>query len=179
MKRLVRFSLLGLLVFGVVLIVGGAVMWVQPVPEDTIENWITPSSRIPGNGLMMTWGVGGGPMGEPDAWHFHVVFCANSTANIVLLWNLNETTLFEKSSNKLDESFTVALPRTTHSWRWDWAIMNPGDSVLRVENFTVTHYAIRYPERSVGSMALGTGLIAVVAVPILKIHFRRRDILPI
>jgi hypothetical protein len=174
MNRLYRYSLLGVLLLGVVLVAAGTYMWNRTDYGSTIVNWITPSSRIPAKGNMSTWGVAGASATEPDEWHFHVVFSANRTARITLMWNLNETILFEKSAATIDESFNVALPRTAVSWRWDWVIRNPDRSWLGVYNFTVTNYSITHPQRQVGSMALGAGFVAVLIVPIA--FFRHRDV---
>jgi hypothetical protein len=176
MNRVYRYSLVGIFLLGVVLLAAGANLWNRMDDGSTMTNWIAPSTRIIGNGNMPTWGVAGIPAAEPDAWHFHVVFSANRTATIALVWNLNETTLFEKSAVTIDESFNVALPRTAVSWRWDWVIMNPDSSVLRVYNFTVTHYPITYPERQLGLITLVGGFTAVLAVPIAVAFLRHRDI---
>ena len=130
MNRLYRYSLLGVLVLGLVFAAEGAVLWIRTDYGATTRNWITPQSRIPEKGYMWTWGVEGNPRAEPDEWHFHVMFAANRTADIILFWKLNESVLYERSSAQIDESFDVALPRTTESWRWDWLIRNPHDSVL-------------------------------------------------
>jgi hypothetical protein len=176
MNRLYRYSLLGVLVLGLVFAAEGAMLWIRTDYGATTRNWITPQSRIPGKGYMWTWGVEGNPRAEPDEWHFHVMFAANRTADIILFWKLNESVLYERSSAQIDESFDVALPRTTESWRWDWLIRNPHDSVLSVENFTVVHYSMKYPERQIGSLVLGSGVIALLAVPIAIAYLRRRDI---
>jgi len=176
MNRLYCYSLVGILLLGLVLVAAGANLWNRTDYGGTIVNWITPSSRIPGNGNMWTWGVAGIPAAEPDEWHFHVVFSANRTARIALVWNLNETTLFEKSAATIDESFNVALPRTTFPWRWDWVIRNPDSSWLGVYNFTVTHYPITYPKRQLGYLALAGGFIAVLVAPIAIAFIRHRDI---
>ena len=125
---------------------------------------------------MPTWGVTGIPAAEPDEWHFQVVFSANRTAKIALVWNLNETTLFEKRAATIDESFNVALPRATVSWRWDWVIINPDSSVLQVYNFTVIHYPITYPGRQLGLITLFGGFSALLAAPIAIVFFKLRDI---
>ncbi len=176
MKRLHNYSLVALLLLGLVLVAVGAEMWNNADYGITMTNWITPSLPIAGNGNMWTWGVAGIPTAEPDEWHFHVVFSANRTAKVALVWNLNESTLFEKIAATIDESFTVALPRTNVSWRWDWVIRNTDSSVVRVYNLTVTHYSITYPQRRVGLIALGCGFMAVLAAPIATVFLRRRDI---
>jgi len=153
MNRLHLFALLAILMLGASLIGGGAIMWNRAEYGSTIVNWITPSHHIPNNGYMWTWGVAGIPSDEPDEWHFHVIFSANRTAVITLVWNLNETTLFERRGAAIDESFAVQLPRTNAPWRWDWRISNPNSSVLGVANFTVTHYSIKFPLRHIGSIA--------------------------
>jgi hypothetical protein len=167
----------GIFLLGVVLLAAGANLWNRTDDGGTMINWITPSTRILANGNMPTWGVAGIPASEPDEWHFDVVFSANRTAKIALVWNLNETTLFEKSGTTIDESFNVALPRTTDSWRWDWVIVNPDSSVLRVYNFTVTHYPITYPYRQIGLITLVGGFTVVLATPIAIAFLRHRDIL--
>lgn len=87
-------------------------MWVRT--DYGVENrFLTAPLRIPERGYYWTWGVNGDPRVEPDEWHFHVVFTANKTADVVLLWNMNESILFERSSAKIDEGFDVALPKTT------------------------------------------------------------------
>ena len=123
---------------------------------------------------MWTWGVAGIASAEPDEWHYDVIFSANSTAEVDLVWNLNQTILFTKSSSMINESFNVNLPRTDSSWRWDWLIKNVGGSVLGVANFTVTHYPIRHPQRSIGSVLLGAGLAIIIAAPISAIWFKRQ-----
>jgi len=141
-----------------------------------MTNWITPSLPIAGNGKMPTWGVAGVPAEEPDEWHFQVVFSANGTGTIALVWNLNATTLFEKSGAAIDESFNVAMPRSSVAWRWDWVIINPDNLVLRVYNFTVRHYPISFPERQPGLVTLVGGLIFTIAASVTIAFFRYRDI---
>jgi hypothetical protein len=177
MNRLRGYLLLGVLVLEVVLILGGVMMWVR-TDYGVTNRFVTNPLRIPEGGYYWTWGVDGEPGVEPDAWHFHVIFDANKTADVVLLWKLNERILWEKNSAKIDEGFDVTLPKTTESWRWDWLIRNPDDSVLGVENFTVIHYPIKYPERQLGSISLAASAIVLLAIPIAKAYLRRRDIPP-
>jgi len=172
MNRFYRYFILGVFLLGVVLLASGASLWNRTDDGGTITNWITPSTRIFANGNMPTWGVAGISAAEPDAWHFQVVFLANRTATIALVWNLNETTLFKKSAATIDESFDVALPRATGSWRWDWVIMNPDSSVLQVYNFTVTHYPITHPKRELGLFISVGGFTAVLAAPIAFLSYR-------
>lgn len=178
MNRLYCYSLLGLFLVGLVCVPEGAMLWIRTDYGATTRNWITPQSRIPAKGYVWTWGVEGNPRAEPDEWHFHVMFAANKSADIILFWKLNESILYERSSAQIDEAFDVALPRTTGSWRWDWLIRNPDDLVLNVENFTVVHCSINYPERQIGSLILGSGVTALLAVPIAIAYLRRRDIPP-
>jgi len=164
------------MVLGIVLIGRGAMLYSQTDSSNMIQNWIAPSSFIPGNAYMWTWGVEGSANNEPDLWHFHVMFVANDTAQVLLMWNLNESILFERSSSKIDEIFDARLPRTNQHWRWDWLIRNPHSSGISVENFTVTHYSVRYPERLNGIVAVGTGLFFVIATASLLFYFNRRRI---
>ncbi len=124
---------------------------------------------------MWTWGVGSNPRQEPDLWHFHVIFVANDTAIVMLLWNLNESVLFERSAAQIDETFDVSLPRATTLWRWDWLIKNPHETGLSVRNFTVTHYPISFPERQNGVIAVGMGVSLVIAAGVALVYFSRRD----
>ena len=124
---------------------------------------------------MWTWGVDGSPTSEPDLWHFRVIFVANDSADVVLLWNLNETVLFEKKSAQINETLDVPLPRTSKLWRWDWLIKNPHESVLRVMNFNVTHYPVRYPERQNGIVAVGVGISILVAASATHVYIKRQD----
>ena len=94
---------------------------------------------------------------------------------MVLLWNLNETVLFEKHSSQIDETLDVPLPRTSKLWRWDWLIENPHDSVLGVMNFTVTHHPVTYPERQNGIVAVSVGISMIVAASAAYVYFKRQD----
>jgi hypothetical protein len=178
MNRLYPYSLLVVLLVALVFAAEGAILWVRTEHGPTTRNWINPESRIPGKGYMWTWGVEGNPRTEPDEWHFHVMFAANESADIILFWKLNESVLYERRSAQIDESFDVPLPRTNELWRWDWLIRNPHDSVLDVKNFTVVHYSIKYPERQIGILVLGSGVIASLAVPIAIAYQRHRDMRP-
>jgi hypothetical protein len=150
-------------------------MWIK-TDYGVTSRFFTVPLRIPGKAHYSTWGVAGGPELEPYEWHFHIVFSANRTANVVLSWKMNESILYERTSDMIDEVFIVALPRTSVTWTWDWIIENPNDSALRVDNFTVVHYPIMYPGREVGSVLLSTGIIVVFAVPIIMVYLRRLDI---
>jgi len=176
MNRLSFYSIMGIFLLGGVLLAAGANLWNLTDDGNIMTNYITPSLPIAGRGIMPTWGVAGVSSAEPDEWHFQVVFSANRTAKIALVWNLNATTLFEKSGAAIDESFNVALPRSSVSWRWDWVIINPESSVLRVYNFTVTHYPLSFPEREPGLVVLAGGLTFLLAAPIALAFFRRQDI---
>ncbi len=149
-------------------------LWTQTNTGAVIQNWITPTSIIPGNAYMWTWGVEGTPAQEPDLWHFHVFFVSNDTAEVLLIWNLNQSTLFDRNSSKIDETFDVQLPRTNQPWRWDWLIRNPNNRFLLVENFTVTHYPLRYPERQNGAIAMGVGALLIITSIAAFVFFRHR-----
>jgi hypothetical protein len=86
--------------------------------------------------------------------------------------------MYQRSSAHIDETFTVALPKSSGSWRWDWLVGNPSDSMLIVDNFTVIHFAVRYPERQVGSLLLGSGFIALLSVPIAMMYVNQLDTEP-
>jgi hypothetical protein len=176
MKRLHRYLLLGVLILELLLVADGTVLWLRAGYGATIRNWINPQSRIPGHGYMRTWGVSGNSRSEPDEWHFHVIFAADKAANVTLLWKVNQRILYQRSSAYIDETFVVALPRTSGSWSWDWLVGNPSDSMLSVENFTVIHYAIMHAERQVGSLLLGSGVLGLLSVPIALIYAKHRDI---
>jgi hypothetical protein len=165
--------LLGVIILGTAIGVRGVTLWGQTNTGTFIQNWITPSSQIPGKSYMWTWGVGSNPRQEPDLWHFHVIFVANDTADVLLLWNLNESVLFERSSARIDETFDVALPRTSVLWRWDWLIRNPHETGLTVENFTVSHYPVSFPERQNGIIAITAGVALIIAASVGLIYFRR------
>jgi hypothetical protein len=172
MNKLSRFIPLGALLLGLTLVSLGVGMWVKT--EYGVESrFFTIPLRIPGKSHYSTWGVAGGPPAiEPDEWHFRIIFAANGTAHVILSWNMNERILYERSSAKIDEVFNVTLPRTNEAWTWDWVIENPNNFVLRVENFTVVHYPIIFPERIVGALSIGTGFMVMVAVPIIMIYLR-------
>jgi len=175
MKLLHRISLLGVLILGVLLLAYGVALWMRADYGPVIRNWINPQSRIPGRGYMWTWGVNGNARSEPDEWHFHVILAADNVANITLLWKLGERVLYHRTSAHLDETFVVALPRASGSWRWDWLVGNPSDSTLTVDNFTVIHYSIEHPERQNGSLFLGSGVIALLSIPIAIVYGRHQD----
>ena len=175
MSRLRQFSILAIIGVGLIFLARGVSLWTEAETGVVIQNWITPSSAIPGKAYMWTWGVDGSPRSEPDLWHFHVIFVANDSADVVLLWNLNETVLFEKHSPQIDETLDVPLPRTSKLWRWDWLIKNPHDSVLGVMNFTVTHYPVTYPERQNGIVAVSVGFSMIVAASAAYVYFKRQD----
>ncbi len=159
MKTDSRLTLVVLLILGLLLVGRGTALWFQEDRSGAIQNWVAPSSMIPGNSLMLTWGVGGARFEEPDKWHFQVKFEANDTGEVRLLWNLNESVLFERSGSKFDATFEIVLPRVNGQWRWDWMISNPHSTVLSVANFTVYHYPVRYPERQNGVIVVCVGLI--------------------
>lgn len=167
-----------MILLGAALGIRGATLWSETNTGTFIQNWITPSSEIPRKSYMWTWGVGSNPQQEPDQWHFHVIFVANDTADVLLLWNLNESVLFQRKSSRIDEVFDVPLPRTTVLWRWDWLIRNPHESGLAVRNFTVFHYPVSFPERQNGVSAITVGVSLVVAACVAMLHFRRADIRP-
>jgi len=121
---------------------------------------------------MWTWGVGGNPNLEPEQWHFQVFFLANDSAEVSLLWNLNETVLFRRSAAQIGETIDVPLPRTTALWRWDWLIHNPHETGLRVLNFSVSHYPFSFPERQNGLVAMVLGVSMILAASVL-IYFSR------
>ena len=173
--RVRRLLLVALVVLGLALGVRGATMWTETNTGTYIQNWITPSSQIPAKSYMWTWGVGSNPQQEPDMWHFHVVFVANDSADVLLLWNLNESILFERTSAQIDETFDVPLPRTTALWRWDWLIKNPHETGLAVQNFTVSHYPLSFPERQNGIIAIAIGVSLIVAAGVALFYFSRVD----
>ena len=150
-------------------------MWVKTDYGPTHRFYTLNPPRIPEKGYFSTWGYEGTPEveREPDEWNFHVIFTANGTADVILTWNNNESILFERNSANLNETFVVALPRTSEPWRWDWLIRNPKVSTLIIENFTVIHYSITYSERQRGLIALSTG-IAVVLFAVAGLVYLRR-----
>lgn len=153
----------------------GISLWTKAENGVIIQNWVAPSHPIPRGGSMWTWGVGGTSKSEPAAWHFQVLFDANASADVSLLWNLNESVLFERRSSHIDETFELSLPRTSNPWRWDWLVRNEQGSGLRVENFTVTHYPVSFPERQNGAIAIGTGTSIIIAAIVTLAISRRRD----
>ena len=179
MNRFFPYLLLGVLLVGVLSIAAGAIMWSKTDYSPTSRFYIIPVHFVPSNGYFWTWGMEGKAGTEPDAWHFHIVFAANETAVVTLLWNSNQTVLFSKSSAKMLENFDVALPRTDESWRWDWLIKNPNDLVLLVENFTIIHYSIKYPERRNGLTLFSVGLAASFAALVAEVYAWRRGIQPV
>lgn len=173
MKPLRRYLLLSLIFLGFVLVGRGALLWGRTDSGRVIQNWVTPALAIRGHEYMWTWGVGGIAREEPDLWHFHVDFIANGTAEVFLMWNLNQSILFLRNSSMINETFEVPLPRANGAWRWDWLIMNPHSSVLGVENFIVTHYSVRHPERQNAIVATSTGVFITVACSALVYSGRR------
>lgn len=147
-------------------------MWTQLETGVVIQNWITPTFAIPAKAYMWTWGVGESAQMEPDFWHFHLLFEANDTAIIRLLWNLNQSVLFQKNAAHVDETLDLSLPRTAEVWRWDWLIENPHTTGLRVDNFTVTHYPFSYPERRNGTIAIGAGIFMIAAASLLVVYLK-------
>jgi len=178
LRKLRQFSLLAVIVLGLIFAVRGVALWTEVDTGVHIQNWITPSSAIPGKAYMWTWGVSGNPKSEPDLWHFHVVFVANDSADVLLLWNLNESVLFVRNSARIDETFDVPLPRTSKLWRWDWLIRNPHETTLGVENFTVTHYPLSFPERQNGAMAIAVGISIIAASTAAFVYFKRPGMRP-
>jgi hypothetical protein len=171
MNRL-QYSMLSVLLLGVILLSVGALMFTQTKYGPITRFWTGPTIRVPANSITPTWGVGGNATQEPDEWHFEVFFTANRTATIKLVWNLNESLLYEKTSAAINESFSVALPKASGDWRWDWAIHNSQDSALGVQNFTVIHYSIQHPQRQIGILMLSGGIIAVIAASIALVYLR-------
>jgi hypothetical protein len=179
MNRFVPHLLLGILLVGVLSLAVGVMIWSRADYGPTSRFYVIPVHFIPSNGYFWTWGMEGNAVTEPDAWHFQVVFAANETAVIALLWNSNQSVLFSKSSAKMTETFDVALPRTDESWRWDWVIKNPNTLALLVENFTIVHYSIKYPEREKGLTLFSMGLAATLAALVAEAYVWRRGIQPI
>jgi len=174
MNPLLSFLLLGILLVGAVSTAAGVVMWFKMVHGPTSRFYTIPAHFVPSNGYFWTWGVDGNAGTEPDAWHFGLVFAGNETAVIELVWNTNQTVLYSITSAKLTETFDVELPRTEQSWRWDWAIKNPNRLTLLVENFTIVHYSIKYPERHMGFALIGLGLAAGVTAAVAEVSLCRR-----
>jgi hypothetical protein len=172
-RRLYLFAVT--LTLGLLLAGRGIWLWSEVYTGDVIRNWIAPSTVIPENAGKWAWGVGGDSGEEPDQWHFQVFFEANHTANVLLMWNLNQSVLFARNSSKIDESFAVALPVSREAWRWDWLIRNPNSTILNVYNFTVTHYSISFPERQNGFIAIAAGSITSVVAGIAIVYLNHRD----
>ena len=170
-----RYAFSAILVLGLVLIAIGAMQWTQEVSGNVIRNWISPSTVVPAKAYKWTWGVGSVPQSEPDSWHFQVIFTANNSAQVSLLWNLNQSILFERNSSKINETFDVSLPRANQAWRWDWLIENPHKTALGVQNFTIIHYPITYPQRQNGTVAIVVGLFVFVAASLAMFYFRNQD----
>jgi hypothetical protein len=171
-----RYILFVMVVLGLLLASRGVWLWSEVDTGTVIQNWIVPSSVIPGNAGKWTWGVGGDPGQEPNQWHFHVFFQANQTANVLLVWNLNQSVLFARNSSSMDESFDVVLPVSHEPWRWDWLIRNPYATALEVYNFTISHYSVRFPERQNGVIAIGVGAVIALVAGITLVYFERRGI---
>jgi hypothetical protein len=163
------------IVVGLISTAEGVVLLREVEIGGVIKNWLAPSSTIPGKANLWTWGVEDKAQSEPDLWHFHVVFLANITANVILLWNLNESVLFERNSARIDETFDLSLPRTDQNWRWDWLVTNPNELVLGIENFTVTHYSIRFPHRQNGVLAIVAGISIIIAASSGFVYSRRLE----
>lgn len=152
----------------------GGMLWYHSEIGYVVENWLAADTPIPGKAYMWTWGVGGNPMLQADFWHFEVLFAANDTARVQLLWNMNESVLFNEFSSEFSKSFDIPIPPESSSWRWDWLIQNPHETFLLVKNFTVTHYSIRYPERTNGTVAIGLGSVLLAAGLTMFVHPRRQ-----
>jgi hypothetical protein len=164
------------LLLGLVFVGRGATLWNESQSGVVIENWVTPATTIPGHALILTWGVEGNPQEEPDLWHFHISFRANGTAHVMLVWNLNESVLFERRASDVNVTFDVPLPRTQQAWRWDWMIENPLPAVLAIGNFSILHYPIRFPERQNAIVAIGVGFAMVIAATLTFYHVTHRRI---
>ena len=149
-------------------------MWSKTEYSPTSRFYTVPVHFIPSDGYFWTWGMIGNAGTEPDAWHFYVVFAGNETAVVELLWNANQSILFSKTSAKMTETFDVELPRTDQSWRWDWVIKNPNRLMLLIENFTIVHYSIKYPERQKGLTLVSLGLAATLTAAVLEVYVWRR-----
>ncbi len=175
MKRLHGVLLSGVLLLGAVLVGGGISLWLRADHGPVYRFYSGRLPQIPAGAYLSTWGFRGSPTAEPDEWNFNVIFAANNTADVVLAWNRNQTVLYQKTSANLNETFVVALPRTTSPWSWDWFVRNPHDSTLEIKNFTVIHYSLTYPERKQSVIALGAGTAAVVLAGGALAYFTRRD----
>ena len=147
MHRLYRHLPLIAIIIGLILTATGTFLWTVALPGAANQNWIAPVT-IPASRNFATWGASG-VANPPDAWHFQVFFAANNTAEVLLVWNLNQI-VFQKKSSNLDETLETPLPRTSENWRWDWVVKNPHSTPLAVTNFTVTHHSITYPFRLYG-----------------------------
>lgn len=172
-NRFFPYLLLGILLAGALTIAAGVVMWVRTDYGPTSRFYVIPVHFVPSNGFFWTWGVVGNAETEPDAWHFHIVFAANETALVALLWNSNQSVLFSRSSAKMTDTFDVVLPRTDQSWRWDWVIKNPNNLTMLVENFTIIHYSIKYPERQGGVTLISLGFAAISGALVAQVRRRR------
>jgi len=179
LNRSFPYLLLGILLVGAASIAVGVTTWSKPEYGQTSRFYTIPGHFVHSNGYFLTWGMEGNAGTEPDAWHFHVAFVANQTAVIALLWSSNQSVLFSRRSANLMETFDVALPKTDESWSWDWMIKNPNNSTLLVENFTIVHYSIKYPERQRGLMLFSAGLAATLTTLIAEVYVWRRGIKPI
>jgi hypothetical protein len=178
MSRVLPYLFLSILLVGAVLTALGMVLWSKAEFSPTSRFYIIPVHFVPSNGYYWTWGMEGNSGTEPDAWHFHVVFAANETAVVALLWNTNQSVLFSKTSAKMTETFVVELPRTGQPWRWDWVIKNPDRLTLLVENFTIVHYSIKYPERQKGVVLFSVGLAATLTATVAQVYVSRRHSQP-
>jgi len=175
MNRLVSSLLVGIVLLGVLSAGGGVIMSTETEHSATSRFYVIPHF-VPSNGYFWTWGVVGSAGTEPDAWHFQIVFVANESAVVALMWNSTQKVLFSESSAKIMDTFDVPLPRTNESWRWDWVIRNPNRLMLLVENFTIVHYSIKYPGRERGFVLLGLGLAATLGALVVEAYAWRRSI---
>lgn len=173
----VRYAILGVLLLGALFTGRGVTVWNEAQSGVVIENWVTPATTIPGHALILTWGVGGNSQEEPDLWHFQISFKANETAHVMLVWNLNESVLFERRAASVNETFDVPLPRA-QVWRWDWMIENPHSTVLSIGNFTIVHYPVRFPERQNAIIAVGAGLAMTIGAAFAFYYVNRQRIRP-
>jgi hypothetical protein len=166
------YLLVALLILGLLVSSSGTLLWEEFQAGTLIVNYVPPASPIPAHSYVLTWGVGGLSSAEPDLWHFHVFFTANETGQVLLIWNLNQSILFERQGSNLNETFDMPLPRTLQSWRWDWMIRNTNDLVLKIENFTVAHYPVQFPNRQKGLILILVGA-SIVIVAITTIVYLR------
>ncbi len=167
MRRRHLYAVLLLEILGLSLLVGGIILWNERLEGNIIENWIQSSTIILPHSNKWTWGVGGDPSQKPDMWHFHVYFGSNNTSSLQLMWNLNQTTLFESNSSKVDQDIDISLPATNTEWRWDWVITNTLGSAILIRNFTIVHYPVTFPSRLMGEFFLVTAVMIIVAPAIL------------